>query len=184
MPGWKKLSSRIVYDNPWMLVHEDRVINPAGKEVVYGYCESKSNAVYVVPLDEDNNTYIVRQFRYPTGKESWECVAGGTDGQPVEVAAKRELLEEAGVQATEIIELGTMDVANGISNFQGTFCIARGLTKITDQLDPTDGILEAKKLPLSEVQQKILSGEIHCSQSIAAFLMVIAYLEQQTDKVQ
>lgn len=184
MSLWEKLSSRIAYENSWMRVHEDRVINPAGQEVIYGYCESKSPSVYVVPVDEAGNTYIVKQYRYTIGKESWECVAGRTDGEPAEAAAKRELLEEAGIEAEEIIKLGTVNIANGISTFQSTFCIAQGITKVTDELDKTDGILEAKKISLSDVRKKILAGEIQCSQSIAAFLMVIAYLEQSTDRVQ
>lgn len=184
MSLWKKLHSRIAYENPWIVLHEDRAINPAGNEVIYGYIESKSHGVYVVPLDKDNNTYIIRQFRYPIGRESWECVAGRTDGEPVEQATRRELLEEAGLKAQEIITLSDMDSLPSVSSLRVTLCIATDVTKISDQLDKTDGILEMKKVSLPEVRNMILAGEIQSAESIAAFLTTIAYLEAQTDTVQ
>jgi 8-oxo-dGTP pyrophosphatase MutT (NUDIX family) len=180
MADWKTLSTRVAYENPWMFVREDTAINPGGKEVIYGVIESKSDSVYIVPIDEAGNTYLTLQHRYPIDQDSWECVAGRTDGQPVEQAAKRELLEEAGLSADVITPIGEVQIANGIATFKSTFCIARGLKRTTDKLDEEDGILETKKLSLADVEAKILAGEITCAQSIAAFLMTKAYLEKET----
>jgi 8-oxo-dGTP pyrophosphatase MutT (NUDIX family) len=179
MADWKTLSTHIAYENPWMFVREDKAINPAGREVIYGVVESKSDSVYVVPVDGDGNTYITLQHRYTIDQDSWECVAGRTDGQPIDQAAKRELLEETGLSADVIIPIGTVQVANGIATFKGTFCIARGIKRVTDQLDAEDGILGTQKLSFADVQEKILAGEITCAQSIAAFLMARAYLEKE-----
>jgi len=177
--AWQTKTSKVVYENPWMIVHEDMVIMPNGKDGMYGYVDSKSDSVYVVPVDEDGNTYIVQQERYTIKKMTWECVAGRMDNDDIETAVKRELLEETGVQAETITPMNTVQVANGIATFKSTFCLARGLTKVSDVLDAADGIYAAKKLPLSEVKEKILNGEITCSQSIAAFLMAMAYLEKE-----
>lgn len=178
MSEWQTLGSRIVYENPWIRVREDSVINPGGKEGVYGVIESKSESVYVVPLDNEGNTYIVNQFRYTLQKNMWECVAGHVDEDDIVTGAKRELLEETGVKATDIEILGEVYAADGIATSKSYVCIARGLDKITDQLDEMDGILGAKKLPLSEVCGMIVRGEITCATSIAAFLMVQASLQQ------
>lgn len=177
MSKWKTLASRTVYDNKFIRVLEDQVINPAGKETVYGMLETKNKSVYIVPVDEKNNTYIIQQYRYTIKKNTWECVAGWTDGEKIEIAAKRELLEETGLESNDIDVLGDIQIAIGVADIKGTVCLARGLTKMSDKLDEVDGILSIKKLPLSELRSKILLGEISCSQSIAAFLMAIAYLE-------
>jgi 8-oxo-dGTP pyrophosphatase MutT (NUDIX family) len=179
MNSWQTKSSKVVYENPWMIVHEDEVIRPDGKDGMYGYIDSKSDSVYVVPVDSEGNTYVVQQERYTTKKIMWECVAGRTDGEPEEVAAKRELLEETGLDAKSITIIGDVQVANGISTFKSTFCIARGIEHVSDNLDKEDGILGVQKVPLASIHEKILSGDIKCSQSIAAFFMVIAYLEKE-----
>jgi len=179
MDAWETLSSRVAYDNPWMRVYEDQAINPAGKQTMYGYVESKSDSVYVIPIDEAYNTYIIRLFRYPARQEAWECVAGRMDGDPAEIAAMRELLEETGLRAETVTKIGELHPASGISTFRSEVYIAQDLEKINDEVDVADGILAVMKLPLAEVRNKILAGEIQCSESIAAFLMVIAHLEQQ-----
>src|SRR6266542_5506246 len=96
---WQTKSSKIVYENPWMRVFEDQVIMPNGSDGMYGYVESKSDSVYVVPIDDEGYTYIVEQQRYTTKQLSWECVAGRNEGDDPETAAKRELLEETGIRA-------------------------------------------------------------------------------------
>ncbi len=175
---WQTKSSKIVYENPFMIVHEDQVTLPNGKPGLYGYIDSKSDSVYVVPVDADGNTYIVEQERYPIKRTTWECVAGRMDGQPVEIAAKRELLEETGLVAKDITVLGDVQVANGIATFKSTFCIAHNITMTNSTLDQVDGILGIEKLSLSSLPEKILAGEITCSQSIAAFFMAISYLQK------
>jgi 8-oxo-dGDP phosphatase len=179
MSSWQTKSSRIVYENPWMVVHEDQVVMPNGKDGLYGYVGSKSDSVYVIPVDDEGNTYVVQQERYPNKNITWECVAGRTDNEDPVTAAKRELLEETGVLATTLTELSSIEIANGISTFKGTIYLATGLEKVSDQLDEEDGIIAAKKLPLVDVKRMIMDGEITCVQSIAAFLMAINYLEEQ-----
>jgi ADP-ribose pyrophosphatase len=179
MNDWQTKSSKIVYENPWMMVQEDQVVLPNGKDGMYGYVSSKSNSVYVIPVDKEGNTYIVQQNRYPNKNTTWECVGGRVDDDTPAVAAKRELLEETGVQASTLTKLSTIEIANGIATFKGTIYLATDLKKVTDNLDEDDGILAAKKLPLSTIKQMIMNGEITCVQSIAAFLMVITYLDER-----
>jgi 8-oxo-dGTP pyrophosphatase MutT (NUDIX family) len=179
MANWQTKSSKIVYENQWMFIREDQVVMPNGKDGLYGVVESKSNAVYVIPVDDEGNTYIVQQERYPNRNITWECVGGRTDDDAPTTAAKRELLEETGVQANSMTELTTIEVANGIATFKGIIYLATDLEKVSDNLDQDDGIIAARKLPLSEVKDMIMNGEITCVQSIAAFLMTIAYLERK-----
>ena len=179
MTDWRTLSSRVAYENPYMSVREDQVLNPAGQKTVYGVISSKSDSVYVVPVDSDGNTYLVNQFRYPLEKTTWECVAGRSDGESPDTAALRELVEETGFSAEYLTKLTEIDIANGISTFHSHVYLAEGLTKITDELDATDGILSLKKVTFDEIIDMIMCGEIQCSQSIAAFFVAREYLHRR-----
>lgn len=178
MKHWQTKSSEVKYENPWISVREDKVIRPDGSDGVYGVVSAHTPGVFIVPVDEEGNTYINLQERYTNGIESWETPAGATDGDPIIEAAKRELLEETGLEAREIIEISKIYPAVGYSSAYGIVCIATGLKKITNNLDPIDGILELRKLPLNEVKEMIVRGEITDGVTISAVLTVIAYLEK------
>lgn len=180
MASWQTKSTKIVYENPWIIVHEDEVITPAGKDGIFGHIDFKGESVFVVPVDNEGNTYLVEQERYVTKLTGWEIPAGATDGQSFEEAAKRELLEEAGVQAAKVEVITEFYLANGIASFKGAVCLATGLEKVTDELDSADGILAARRLPLTKVRDMILSGEIVDGPTITAVLTTMAYLEKSS----
>ncbi len=180
LESWKTIDSRIAFESPFITVHDDKVIMPNGDEGRYGWVQAKHDSVYVVPVDEKYNTYVVEQERYTTKQITLECVAGGNGNDNFLTAAHRELLEETGLEAKQMILLSDhIQASNSATSFRHAFFIARDLEKTTDKLDPVDGILSAKKLPLVTVREMILTGEINCAQSIAAFLMTIAYLEKE-----
>jgi hypothetical protein len=74
---WKILSEKCVYDNDWITVTEFDVINPNGGEGIYGKIHFKNIAVGVLPLDENLDTYLVGQYRFPLNAYSWEIPEGG-----------------------------------------------------------------------------------------------------------
>jgi 8-oxo-dGTP pyrophosphatase MutT (NUDIX family) len=151
---------------------------PNGKDGIYGVIESKNDGVYVIPVDDKGNTYIVRQEHYTVREAAWQCVAGRDDNEPVELAAKRELLEEAGLRAESITVISQIRSATGTSTFRGTVCLARSLTPDSSSLDKNE-ITEIKKVPLSDIMALVLKGEIVQAEGIAAFMMVQTYLEQE-----
>lgn len=178
MSTWQTTSSKIVYENPWIIVKEDTVVTPAGKDGLYGVVSSKSDAVFVVPVDDEGNTYIVQQEHYTTREMAWQCVAGRTDGEPAEIAAKRELLEEAGLRAGKITILSDARTASGVTTFRSTLCLAQNLTRDSSLFD-SEEIADVKKVPLAAIQDMILAGEIATTESIAALLLAIAHLKQE-----
>ena len=171
MTGWKTLSSKIAYENPWIHIREDKVIQPNGNEGVYGVLELEHDVVYVVPIWEDGSVELVRQFRYPLQKETWEFTAGQADEDNPEQAARRELLEETGLSAKSLEKVGSLAVDTGICATYVHIFVAKDLTKETDELDATDGISKTLKISQETMHKMIMDGDVICPHTIAAFYL-------------
>lgn len=167
---WKKLSSRTVFENDWMEVREDHVINPGGGENQYGYVHFKNRAVAILPMDSDNNTWLVGQQRYTLGEWSWELPMGGAplDETPL-AAAIRELKEETGLSADSWTEFMRLHTSNSITDEFAVVFLAEGLTEGEPEFEETED-LEIRKLPLADAVEMVISGEITDAISVAALL--------------
>ena len=177
MKNWKTLSTREIYRNQWLSLREDKVIRPDGKEGIYSVVSGVHPGVFVVPIDNHGNTYLVLQERYTIQNESWEVIAGGSEGEDYEAAARRELLEESGFKAEKLTKILECYPLNGSSDHQAIIYIAEGIMKVTDFLDEVDGIMGIRKVPLNEVKLMILKGEITDGLSVTALLTALAYIE-------
>lgn len=175
---WKTLGTKIVYKNPWIQVNEDDVIDPAGNSTIYGVVSAQNLAVGVLPLDDDYNTWLIGQYRYPLKRYSWEIVEGGgrMDVDPVE-SCKRELKEEAGLEATEWIELMTIHTSNCIADETAYLFIAKGITE--GESDPDDNEkLQVAKVPFQQAYQMVLDGQITDSMSVVTILRAHALMQE------
>ena len=174
LPGtanpWKAQSSKKIYENPWLSLHEDKVINPGGGISHYGKINFKNLAIGIIPLDEDNNTWLVGQYRYVPDCYSWEIPMGGgaLDTEPLE-SAKRELKEETGLSATDWQELMRLHTSNSVTDERGLVYVARGLTQGETEFEETEDLL-IQKMPLAEAIERVLSGEITDAISVAGLL--------------
>src|SRR4028118_541533 len=103
---WTIKNTEKKYADEFLELNVDEVIKPDGNPGSYATVQIKSG-VAILPIDEDGNVYLTKQFRYAIGKESIEVISGGIEeeGNPME-AAKREAEEEIGIAADEWIELG------------------------------------------------------------------------------
>lgn len=178
---WKKLSEKVHYENPWIKVREDQVLNPAGNPGIYGVVMVKHIAVGVIPMDADGYLYLVGQYRYPLEKYSWEIPEGGASfsEQPLE-AAKRELKEETGIEAATYTPLIELDLSNCISDERAIIFLATDFLKIgADNQDETEN-LQLKKIHREEVFKMVLNGEIRDAMSVAALLKLKIFIENGT----
>ncbi len=168
--SWKTLSTRVVYENPWMQVREDHVINPGGGENQYGYVHFRNRAVAILPLDEDGHTWLVGQQRYTLGEYSWELPMGGAplDEEPL-AAARRELREETGLTAQHWSELMRLHTSNSITDEFGVVFLAEGLIEGEPDTEETED-LTIRRLPFADALVMVEAGEITDAMSVAAIL--------------
>lgn len=167
---WKRLESRVVFDNPWITVREDRVINPGGGRNDYGHVHFKNRAVAILPLDDAGNTWLVGQDRYTLGAWSWELPMGGApvDEDPLQ-AARRELREETGLTAGRWREIMRLHISNSITDEAGIVFIAEELSQGEPAFEETENI-EIRKLPVADAIEMVRRGEITDVISVAALL--------------
>ena len=169
--SWKELDRTVKYSNPWIEVSESNVINPNGGKGIYGVVHFKNLAIGIIPLDDENNTWIVGQERYPfNGKYTWEIIEGGgpLKDNP-EDSARRELLEEAGLKAKELELIQEMDLSNSATDERALIYVARGLSFHQANPDDTEK-LQVKKIPFEDLYQMVLKGEVTDSLSVAGVL--------------
>lgn len=170
--GWKTKASTVVYENPWIKVSHEEVITPKGTNGIYGVVHFKNTAIGVVPIDNEGNTWLVKQSRYTLNQYTWEIPEGGCpQGESPISAAKRELEEEVGLQASNWQELMTMHLSNSVTDEFCVVFVARDLFTGQQQLEATEDI-EYKKLPLHEAIDMVKRGEITDGISVAALLRV------------
>lgn len=172
--SWKTLESKVVYDNPWITLREDRVINPGGGENEYGHIHFKKTAIGIVPLDDDGNTWIVGQDRYTLGEYSWEVPMGASEAneEPLDTA-RRELQEETGLTAGRMTQLMKLHTSNSITDEVGYVFVAEALEEGETNFDEME-VLDIRKLPLADVVAMIERGEMTDAISVAAILRVFA----------
>lgn len=170
---WKTISSKIVYQNPWIKIHEDKVIRPDGKEGLYAFL-SKAAAVFILAKSKDGFFYFIRQYRYPLKKYIYEIPAGVVDTHSYLTNAKRELREETGLTAKKWVSLGKFYVAPGHENVAVHSFLAlnvdeNSLTKKNQEGD--ESIQKIIKLSESQIKKYINSGKIECGITLATWTL-------------
>lgn len=167
---WQKLSGKFIYENPWIRLEEDQVINPSGGRGIYGKVHFKNKAIGIIPLDEDNNTWLVGQYRYALDEYSWEIpMGGGPVEQDVLASAQRELKEETGLTAHRWTQIMRIHTSNSVTDEEGFIFLAQELTEGKTAFEETED-LTLQKLPLGDALDMVMQGKITDSLSIAGIL--------------
>lgn len=175
---WTTLHIQKVYDNPWIeLTHRD-VLTPAGTPGIYGKIHFKNIAIGIVPLDKQYNTWLVGQYRYTLDAYSWEIPEGGCPRgtEPLD-AAKRELIEETGIQAGKWTKLLDVHTSNSVTDEEGIAFVAQDLRFGDAQPEETEELM-VKKISFQEAFEMVMRNEITDSISIAAILKVHWWIKE------
>jgi 8-oxo-dGTP pyrophosphatase MutT (NUDIX family) len=168
--NWTINSSEVKYDNPWIKVTEHQVINPSGNNGIYGEVHFKNIAIGIVALDDQDNIYMVNQFRFVLNQESLEIPEGGgsLEIDPL-LSAKRELKEETGLVANSWEKLMELHLSNSVSNEKAIIYLAKDLHQDEMDLEETEDIV-VSKLSLKEAYKLVNEHKITDAISVAAIL--------------
>lgn len=136
-------------------------------------------AVCVIPIDEDGNVTVVRQYRYAHSKVLCEIPAGKLDeGEEFLEAAKRELFEETGIRADKYTFLGEIYTTPAFVDEVIYMYLATGLHESGEQHLDRDEFLNVEKIPLAELVDMTLRGEIRDAKTQTAVLKAAVMLER------
>ncbi|MER3632580.1 MAG: NUDIX hydrolase [Blastocatellia bacterium] len=125
----------------------------------------------IVPLFDDKTIALVRQYRHAVGKEILELPAGTLEqGEEPLFGAIRELEEEIGVRAAEIVKLSEFYVSPGFLSEKMHLFLATGLTNVGQRLE-SDELLEIERFRLSELQSMVVSREIEDAKTIIGIFL-------------
>ncbi|WP_201983108.1 NUDIX domain-containing protein [Hymenobacter rubidus] len=167
---WQTLSSEVKYHNPWISVREDQVLNPGGGRGIYGVVTMKNKALGIVPIDDEGNTWLVGQYRYPLNEYSWEIpMGGGLVELDILESAQRELKEETGLLAARWTRIARLHTSNSVTDEEGFVFLAEELTQGELEPEETED-LRIWKLPLAEAIRMVMDDRITDGVSVAGLL--------------
>lgn len=165
---WTRRARRTAYENAWITIWHDEVTRPDGEPGVYGVIHFANLAAGVLVLDATDRVLLVGQHRYALDEWSWEIPEGGVPaGETPLEGARRELLEETGVEATDWRELARLHLSNSVSDEVAILFLATGLTHGIAAPEGTEA-LEVRWLPFEDVLAMTLDGRITDAMTVVA----------------
>lgn len=171
-PGWpRKGAPERVFHTPIFDLDRHTLISPRSGRAHDFYILECADWCNIVPITSANEVVMVRQHRYGTGEETLELPGGMIDREdpsPLE-AARRELLEETGYQAREIVETGVIAPNPAMQTNRTWSFLARGVERVrAPKLDGGEDI-EVVTVPLAEIPARVARGEISHALVVVAF---------------
>ena len=166
----KKIDSERIYEGAILNVRRDRVTAVKGE--AYREIIEHNGAVAIVPIKENGNVVMVEQYRYASGMTVLEIPAGKIDKgetDPAQVAA-RELREETGYTAENVIYLGNINTSVAYSEEVIHIYAMTGLSEGEQQLDDDEAI-NVVEYPFAEVCSMAAGGRLIDAKTVAGLLM-------------
>jgi len=172
--GWATKSSQYLFESQWYDLKQDQVILPNGNQITYTSIEHPGYVI-VVPLFENKDVLLERIFRYTIEETILEFPSGGLDGETPVVAANRELQEETGWIAEELMHLGEYFGSSGISDEKYNIYLGTSLKNLENmKREPTEQI-ELERISLNKLVSMVYSGELKDGPTCLAALLTMQY---------
>lgn len=132
----------------------------------------RNPVVTVFALNDNNEIYLISQYRRLLERTTLEAVAGFIDeGETPLVAAKRELKEEVGLQASNWRELKVVNIAGSVTKGEAHLFLARGLIIGKPEPEDDEDITQVL-IPFEKAVEKVLKGEIDIATTMAGILLI------------
>lgn len=174
--SFELLKSEILMKGRAFAIRRDTLKTPDGRETKLEIIEH-GGSVVIIPVDENGNVLLVRQYRHATGKDLLELPAGTLDDDEApEVCAAREIREETGMAAGMLTKLGEFYLAPGYSDEFMVVFLATDLKHDPLEAD-ADEFLSVESIPAAEAIQMAERGEIPDAKSLAALFLARPHLK-------
>jgi len=180
-PAWDDASDRpppwrgegpveTLFENPWMRLTRQHAVAPTGHQSDYVVMRPRNISVGVLPLHDDGTVTLVGQQRFALMNWSWEMPEGGApfDEDPL-AGARRELAEEAGLQAAVWREAYKAEMANSITDERAIAWLAWDLAPASGELDATE-VIRVARVPFGDLLREIGRGAIRDMFTLATAL--------------
>jgi len=174
---WIITNTKVVYENPWIKVREDKVIRPDGKKGIFGVV-SMVSGVSVLPMDKKGNVYLTREYHYGVERITIEAISGAIAKNETKLcAAKRELKEETGLIAKKWTYLGFVDPFTTAVVSPNHMYLAQDLIQSEDEQEGTEEI-RVIKIPFEKAVEKVMKSEITHSATATLILKAKNYFKK------
>lgn len=167
---WSAVSSRVLCKTPHITVQRDQVLHPDSRVRPYIVVKRHDFAV-IVPRFPNGDLLMVRQYRYPIQRHTWEFPMGIVRGVSMAKAARTELKEETGYTARRWRFLGKYDVAAGVMSQRAHIYLAEGL--VPGEPCPEDGeFVTVRRIPRATYKRWLRSRRIKDAPSMMAWMFL------------
>lgn len=181
---WRRISTEQILDCKVFRVKENVSVSPVTKKEHKFYVLEAKDWMNIIAITPERKVVLVRQFRHGIGEITLEIPAGGIEkkDQSVEGGIQRELLEETGYSAKELVYLGAVHSNPAILNNKCHTFLAINAEKIASQnLDGTEDI-KVEEFDLDQISSMIVSGMVNHSLTVAAFYLFEQYQKKEINK--
>jgi ADP-ribose pyrophosphatase len=173
-PGFRRVSEEELLQAWLYRVDRFHLVDPEGHPFDR-FVIRHPGAVTVVPVHDDGTVTLVRQYRAAVDDMVLEIVAGtrDKDGEPEEVTARRELVEEAGLEAAHWERLIGVWNTPGISDQLTSIFLATGLTEVESRPDGIEeGYMTVERVALTDVDRMVAEGTLKDETSVLGLLLI------------
>jgi 8-oxo-dGTP pyrophosphatase MutT (NUDIX family) len=166
-PAWRSDGTETVFDNPWMAVTRHPATAPTGHAADYAVVRLKNVGTGVLPVYDDGTVVLVGQQRFALANYSWEMPEGGAplDEDPFD-GVRRELAEEAGLEAVHWASALSVEMSNSITDEIGKTWIAWDLSPVPVAPDPTE-VIAVVRVPFMDLLDEIGRGTVKDAMTVA-----------------
>jgi len=173
-PDIRTLESRVIYQDSWIRLRQDRIERRDGSRGTYAFVQ-KPDFALVIPA-ENGGFHLVEEYRYPIQRRSWSFPQGGfppgTSGDPAGLA-RLELGQETGLRAAELTCLGFLHCAHGSMDQGFHVFLATGLRPGTPDREPEEQDMRQQWVPRSRFEDMARDGVITDDSTLAAFALLM-----------